>query len=241
MIDHDPTDLVRRSYDAISYHYRRDDDDAGPYGPWIADLLARVPAGGAVLDVGCGCGVPVARALNAAGRRVTGVDLSAEQVRRARTLMPAATFLHADATEVDFPSTAFDAVISLYALIHMPLRSQPALLARIATWLRPGGWLLAVTGHDAWTGVEQDWLGSGQPMWWSQADAATYRSWIAAAGLVVESERFVPEGSSGHALFWARRPDHGKDGRLALDANANAEVIPTGVPDGRPGRRATRG
>ncbi|MCM3925096.1 class I SAM-dependent methyltransferase [Frankia sp. AiPs1] len=235
MLDHDSTDLVRRSYDAISYQYRRDDDEPRPYGPWIADLLARVPAGGTVLDVGCGCGVPVARALDAAGHRVTGVDLSAEQVRRARTLMPAATFLHADATEVDFPPATFDAVVSLYALIHLPLRKQPALLARIGTWLRPGGWLLAITGQDAWTGVEQDWFGSGQPMWWSQADAATYRSWIAASGLVVESEHFVPEGSSGHALFWARRPAAGND------AEAEAEVNPPGEPGGRPGRPATRG
>ncbi|EIV92029.1 trans-aconitate 2-methyltransferase [Frankia sp. QA3] len=182
--------------------------------------------------------------LQKTGRRGAGGTLaSAEQVRRARTLMPRATFLHADAAEVDLPPTAFDAVVSLYALIHMPLRKQPTLLARIATWLRPGGWLLAVTGQHAWTGVEQDWLGGGRPMWWSQADAATYRSWIAASGLIVESERFVPAGSTGHALFWARRPDHGEDGRIARDAATDAEtdVIPPGEPDGRPGRPATRG
>jgi hypothetical protein len=43
-------------------------------------------------------------------------------------------------------------------------------------------------------------------MWWSHADAATYRDWITEAGLRVESEAFVPEGDSGHQLFWARRP-----------------------------------
>jgi hypothetical protein len=43
-------------------------------------------------------------------------------------------------------------------------------------------------------------------MWWSHTDAASYRSWIAHAGLVVEDEQFVPEGTGGHTLFWARRP-----------------------------------
>ena len=41
-------------------------------------------------------------------------------------------------------------------------------------------------------------------MWWSQADAATYRTWLAQAGLEVTSQQFVPEGDGGHALFWAR-------------------------------------
>ena len=42
-------------------------------------------------------------------------------------------------------------------------------------------------------------------MWWSHADAATYRAWIEQAGLRVVTEEFVPEGQGGHALFWARR------------------------------------
>jgi SAM-dependent methyltransferase len=120
--------------------------------------------------------VPLARDLAAAGYAVTGVDLSAVQVERARRLVPTARFLHADAGEVSFPASSFDAVVSLYALIHMPLDEQPRLLRRIGRWLRPGGWLLATTGHHAWTGSEDNWLGGEAPMWWSQADAATYRA-----------------------------------------------------------------
>ena len=41
-------------------------------------------------------------------------------------------------------------------------------------------------------------------MAWSQADAATYRSWIEQAGLQVIAQEFVPEDDGGHALFWAR-------------------------------------
>lgn len=150
--------------------------------------------------------MPVAQPLSEAGHAVTGVDLSAVQIRRARRLVPTATFLHADATRATFPAASFDAVVCPYALIHLPLNEQPSLLDRIATWLRPGGWLLATTGHRAWTGTEDNWLGGPATMWWSQADAATYRSWINAAGLDVQAEDFVPEGSSGHTLFWARRP-----------------------------------
>ncbi|MFD2077923.1 Methyltransferase domain-containing protein [Actinopolymorpha cephalotaxi] len=204
----DPKQIVRRGYDAISYAYRGDGDDGDDgddprYARWIDELTARVPAGGAVLDLGCGCGVPVARALHEAGYAVTGVDLSDVQIARARALVPGATFLRADATAVEFPAGSFDAVVCLYALIHVPLDEQPALLARIASWLRPGGRLLATAGHTAWTGSEENWLGA--PMWWSHADAATYRGWLTRAGLTITGEEFVPEGDSGHSLFRARR------------------------------------
>lgn len=142
----DEGDLVRRGYDALSYQYRSDDAGEAEYAPWLAELRARLPTGASVLDLGCGNGVPVARSLAAAGYQVTGVDISDVQVERARRLVPAGTLIRADATTIEFPAHFFDAIVCLYALIHMPLASQPGLLQRAADWLRPEGWLLAVTG-----------------------------------------------------------------------------------------------
>ncbi|MEV5695034.1 class I SAM-dependent methyltransferase [Micromonospora globbae] len=206
MSNSDERDLVRRGYDALSYHYRADDADDGQYAPWLADLHRRLPPAASVLDLGCGCGVPAARFLTNAGHHVTGVDISDVQIERARRLVPTATFLRADATQLELPPMSFDAVVCLYALIHMPLVDQPRLIDQVATWLRPGGWLLATTGHNAWTGTEDNWLDGPAAMWWSHADAPTYRTWLQQAGLEITSEGFVPEGSSGHALFWAQRP-----------------------------------
>jgi hypothetical protein len=52
----DPKDVVRRGYDALSYRYRGDTEEPEPYATWLARLRERVPAGGAILDLGCGCG-----------------------------------------------------------------------------------------------------------------------------------------------------------------------------------------
>ena len=128
----DPTGIVRRGYDAVSHLYRRDGDNPAEYGPWLAALQRHLPAGAGVLDLGCGCGVPVAATLAGNGHRVTGIDLSEVQIARARRLVPRATFRHADANQVHLPDRAFDAVVSLYALIHMPLDNQPRLISRIA-------------------------------------------------------------------------------------------------------------
>ena len=146
--DDDERDLVRRGYDQLSYRYRRDDAEDGQYGPWLADLHQRLPASSAVLDLGCGCGIPVARFLAHAGHRVTGIDISDVQIDRARRLVPAARFLRADATRLELPPASYDAVVCLYALIHMPLTEQPRLIERVAAWPRPGGWLLVTVGHN---------------------------------------------------------------------------------------------
>jgi 2-polyprenyl-3-methyl-5-hydroxy-6-metoxy-1,4-benzoquinol methylase len=80
----DPKDTVRRGYDALSYRYRGDTEVPEHYGTWLAQLQERIPAGGDILDLGCGCGVSLARDLAASGYEVIGVDLSAVQVERAR-------------------------------------------------------------------------------------------------------------------------------------------------------------
>lgn len=197
-------DLVRQGYDALSHAYEEAFPTGTKYRPWLTDLTGRLAPGSRVVDLGCGCGLPVAAAFADAGHHVTGVDFSEVQVGRARELVPGAGFVCADATEVDFPAGSVDAVTSFYMLIHLPLAEQPPLLTRIARWLRPGGWFLATMGHGAWTGVDENWLGGGTPLWWSHADAATNRSWLEDAGFTVEHEEFVPEGDGGAVLFLAR-------------------------------------
>jgi SAM-dependent methyltransferase len=196
---------VRRGYDLVSRAYRSDNADDGPYGEWLDLLEARLEPKAEVLDLGCGCGLPVARRL-VRRHHVTGVDLSPVQITRARELVPGAAFICDDMTAVRFDERRFDGIVCLYALIHVPRAKQPQAINAIAGWLRPDGMLLATVGERAWTGIERDWLGvAGADMWWDHADAATYRRWFADTGLGIELERFVPEGDGGHRLLFARR------------------------------------
>lgn len=196
--------LVRAGYDAVSLHYRADNAQPAEYTHWTDQLSEVLRRESRVLDLGCGCGIPVARDLTASDHRVTGVDISSVQIERARRLVPGADFVRADITACQLPASSFDAVVALYSLIHMPLSAQPVLLESIRSWLVPDGVLLLTAGWAAWTGIEDDWLGSGASMWWSQAGVATYRQWLQQAGFRVSGEAFVPEGDGGHSLFWAR-------------------------------------
>ncbi len=200
--------IVLDGYAKASHAYRGDafELEGSGYAHWLRRFAALVPAGAAVLDLGCGNGLPVAREL--AGRYdVTGVDLSPVQVGRARALVPLARFVCADMTEVEFPPASFAGVAAFYSLINVPVAGHAALLERIAAWLSPGGHVLATVGRDAWTGVEENWRGvPGARMYYSQASVHQYREWFAAAGLeIVEEGREPREGNPGYAVLLARR------------------------------------
>ena len=204
-------ETVREGWDSVSYRYRprRGPGDCfghadSAYRAWLEPVMKSLPVGSPVLDLGCGTGVPAARML-ARRFRVTGVDVSATQLRRARRLVPSGRFLRADLSEVEFAPASFAAVVCLYSLIHVPREEHRAVVRRIATWLAPGGWLVAIVGSRPYEGREDRWLGSAAPMLWSHYGASTYRRWLRESGFHIVREEFVPEGDVGHQLFLARR------------------------------------
>jgi SAM-dependent methyltransferase len=204
----DPRSIVREGYDRASHAYREDECDLeqSGYGHWLRRFVPRLPAGARILDLGCGCGVPVARELATRGFAVTGLDLSDVQVERARALVPAARFVCADMSTVDFAPGSFDAVVAFYSIINLPVSDQPAMFLRIAGWLAPGGWLLAIVGRFPWTGIERDFRGvRGVPMYWGLASVTDARAWCADAGLAIEEEGVQPpRGNPGFSVFIAR-------------------------------------
>ena len=206
-----PKAMVRDGYDRVSMAYRADDvenDNAvfTKYREWIVELSLLLPPGSPVLDLGCGNGIPASALLVDAGFDLTGVDISPVQVARARQLVPEGRFIRGDMTVIDFPPGIYAAVVALYAVIHVPLPEQSELFAKIHTWIRPGGYLLMTVGAEAWTGVEENWLGvEGASMYWSHANAATYNKWLTDGGYSILWSRYIPEGDGGHVLILGQR------------------------------------
>ena len=208
--------IVADGYDAIADRYYQW-SDARPSATrrrWLGKALERIPEGSDVLDLGCGAGVPMTRAL-AAGRKVTGVDISARQVELARAAVPGATFIQADMSALEFPPSSFDAVVAFYSLTHVPRADLPALLTAVRGWLRPGGILIASMGaQDAPDAVEADWLGA--PMFFSHHGAKKNRALVRRAGFELEEAIVEEEPEDRHAalFLWvvARRPSGETDG-----------------------------
>jgi len=196
-------------FDLISDHYRRDEmptanqeDNEATYLSWIEEFGSVLDPGARVLDLGSGAGIRATKLLADAGFTVTGVDISQVQIDRARSLVPNAEFVHADMAVWKRVPANFDGIVSLYSMIHLPLGDQRNLIPRLAEWLTPSGYLLAIVGHQPWIGVE-DYFGA--PMFWEHADTMSYLSWFTDVGLIPLWDRFIPEGNSGHTLLLARK------------------------------------
>jgi len=208
----DPRQIVADGYDLIAERYF-EWSAARPSATrtaWLRHALEVIPTGVDVVDLGCGAGVPMTRAL-AAGRQVTGVDISARQIELARANVPGATFVHADITALALPAGSLDAVVAFYALTHVPRADQPGLLARILGWLRPGGVFLATMGaQDGPDEVDPDWL--GVPMFFSHHGARSNRALVRRAGFEIEEAVIAEEPEDRHAalFLWvvARKPRH---------------------------------
>ncbi len=203
-----PAEIVGSGYDVISDRFLawRDEIEGDPSDVWAEQLVSRLQPGARVLELGCGAGVPHTKRL-AESSRVTGVDISSEQIRRATENVPGADFVVADFTALDIEASSYDAVASFYALNHVPRALLPRLFADIHTWLAPSGFFLAALGtEDAeqWTG---EWLGT--TMFFSSFPPETNRKLLDEAGfdrLLDEVVTFCePEGEVAFQWVLAQR------------------------------------
>ncbi len=96
-----------------------------------------------ILDIGCGPGA-LARALLKLGARVTGVDPSAGAIAAARETAPDATFEVADGAALPFSAGAFDGVVFLNSLHHVPAAAMRAALREAARVTGPGRTVVVV-------------------------------------------------------------------------------------------------
>jgi SAM-dependent methyltransferase len=102
-----------------------------------------VPAGGSVLDLGCGTG-ELATTIAASGMRATGCDISPEMLHRAAAADPAGTVhwvrLDPGWRRLPFEPRTFDGVVAASVLEYV--EDPEAVLRECCRVLRPGGTLL---------------------------------------------------------------------------------------------------
>jgi SAM-dependent methyltransferase len=196
----DPARIVAAGYDAVAERYR---DWTGPHDPtraWFLDeIVARVPAGGEVLEAGCGAGEPLGVALTAR-YRYRGIDVSHRQIELARSVLADDELAVADLLSVEFGAASLDAVVAAYVMGHIPVADREDLYRRIASWLRPGGWWCASlpTGEEPGEGIEEDWLGA--PMFFASMAWGEERVLLDAASLIVDHEEIRVDDEDGRPV-----------------------------------------
>lgn len=127
------------------------------YTEQILPLISQhLPAGGTLLDVGCGEGQVARMAAELHDMDVVGVDPAMAQVSVARGRGGGPTYLQGSATEVPIADASVDAVVACLVFEHIEAL-DPA-LAEVARILRPGGRFLFLLNHPLLQTPGSGWI-----------------------------------------------------------------------------------
>ena len=126
----DYRELVRTAYNRCAMDYAGQKRTTP--GAELNLITERLAPSSKVLDVGCGAGIPVAQHL-AGAFSFTGIDISSNMIALAKKNVPTAKFVIADVMETEFPACSFDAIISFYAIFHIPRQEHLKSLSSICT------------------------------------------------------------------------------------------------------------
>jgi SAM-dependent methyltransferase len=204
-------------YDQMAdfYEQRSGQTVSDPATAALLDLAGYV-RGLALLEVACGQG-RVARELAARGATLTGADISAAMLAKARAREAAEPlgirYVQADVTAPDLLDAGqFDGVVCNYGLSDVD--DLDGLLANVGRWLRPGGWFVFSLLHPCFPGWDSDAPSSWPPDrgyfsegWWlagntgyrgqvgaSHRMISTYLNSLIAHGLVLDLTIEPPPG-----------------------------------------------
>jgi len=194
-------DRIVEHYERHARAFDRDRSTGFVERPWIDRFLLPLPRGGAILDLGCGGGEPIARYLIDRGFAVMGVDASATMIDLARTRFPRQRWLHADMRKLAIEDR-FDGALAWSSLFHLEHDEQERMIGNIAAWLKPGGRLLFNSGPRRGTATGNY---CGDPVFHASLDPAEYRAAFAKAGLVEVAHAAEDPGCGGATVWLARK------------------------------------
>jgi SAM-dependent methyltransferase len=180
----------------------------------VRDWARTLPPAAAVIDLGCGSGLPITKVLVDERLHVYAIDASRSLVEAFRHNLPQIPVAWESVEDSLFFDRMFDGVVAWGLMFLLQPDEQRRLIQRIGNILVPGGRLLftsppePIVWNDAMTGFESRSLG-----------AVEYRRQLSAFGLSVVTE-YEDEGrnhyfdavkgttnpnSSAHSDFWTRR------------------------------------
>jgi len=137
-----------------SYISARGENEAGVGAAVVAEWSKTLPERAAVLDLGCGNGVPISRVLIQHGFKVYGVDASPSMAAAFRANFPGTPLECAPVEDSDFFGRSFEGVVAWGLFFLLDAEAQRRLIAKVAGVLSSGGGLLFTAPREKCSWVD---------------------------------------------------------------------------------------
>ncbi|MGQ0702713.1 MAG: class I SAM-dependent DNA methyltransferase [Gemmatimonadales bacterium] len=170
----------------------------------VREWARRLPPGSAVLDLGCGPGVPIAQVLIDAGLAVHAIDASPAMIAAFRKRFPGVPSECNAVEKSAFFGKRFEGVVAWGLMFLLPPGAQARLIRKVARALKPDGRFLYTSPslrcewRDNLTGTRSVSLGSDR-----------YRTILAAAGLHLLGEQ---DDEGRNHYYFTVKPEPGPSG-----------------------------
>lgn len=166
-------------------------------GPWLERFCRLLPGGAAVLDIGCGSGLPLARELTRRGFDVTGLDGSQTMVELFRRNLPASPVHLMDMRQFDLRQR-FAGLLAWDSFFHLSPEDQRPMFRRFQAHAKPGCALMFTSGT-----VEGSAVGDleGDPLYHGSLGTDEYHDLLQATGFEVV-DHVVADPACGYRTVW---------------------------------------
>ena len=134
-----------REYDLIAEWYASERVDQTGV-PEATALAQSISIGGRVLDIGCGNGIPITRALLIAGHRVIGLDSSSKMLARFRANCPDTPAAQGVVQSCPFADNSFDAAVAWGVMFYLNPDEAIKAIASVFRVLKAGAPFLFTSG-----------------------------------------------------------------------------------------------
>ncbi|MCP1997932.1 class I SAM-dependent DNA methyltransferase [Nitrobacter winogradskyi] len=159
----------------------------------------------AILDIGCGSGEPIARALIEAGHNITGIDSAETMIAICRERFPAQSWVVADMRSLVL-RRRFGGILAWDSFFHLTQADQRAMFAVFAAHAAEGCALMFTSGPRAGEAIGSY---QGEALYHASLDPDEYRALLRAHRFDVVDHIAEDAICGGHTVWLARSDGSG--------------------------------
>jgi cyclopropane fatty-acyl-phospholipid synthase-like methyltransferase len=193
--------FIKEGYNKIAFDYSSTRDQFKNI-KYLEKLNLLLKPNSTILDIGCGSGIPIDKFFIEKGHKVIGIDISEEQIKLAKRNLPEGKFEVQDMTDLKDDSYKVDAVVSFYAIFHIPKEEHKEIFRKINSFLKDDGLLLITMGASEWEGTEDF---HGAKIFWSHYGPEKNLEIVKNAGFEVLESVIDTVGGENHQVILAKK------------------------------------